>query len=163
MCSPKVMVDIVGTATRSRMMAGIRGKNTRPEIAVRRLLHGRGFRFRLHEKSLPGKPDIVLPKWKVVIFVNGCFWHQHLGCRFATSPATNAKRWQHKFEQNIARDRRNVSEILALGWRVIVLWECGLRSALGVGESLAWLDESIRSTDGPVFIEWPELGGVARE
>lgn len=149
------MVDIVDRATRSRMMAGIKGKNTRPEIFARRFLHGRGLRFRLHDKSLPGRPDIVLRKWKVAIFVHGCFWHQHPGCPFATRPASNVERWQHKFEQNSARDRRSVSEILALGWRVIVLWECGLKSALAGKESLAWLDESIRSVDGPLLVEWP--------
>ncbi len=154
------MVDVVNRETRSRMMAGIGSKNTLPEIVVRRFLHRRGFRFRLHARTLPGSPDIVLRKWKVAIFVHGCFWHQHSGCRFATQPASNAERWQRKFEQNLARDRRNVSEILALGWRVVVLWECGLKSVLGDEEGLTWLEESIRSANGPILVEWPKASDV---
>ena len=149
------MADIVDRATRSRMMAGIKGKNTLPEIIVRRFLHARGFRYRLHARYLPGSPDIVLPKWKVAIFVHGCFWHRHSGCRFATVPASNEESWQHKFAQNVSRDRRNISEILSLGWTVIVLWECGLKSVEAGEESLTWLAGTIRSANGHRFIEWP--------
>lgn len=115
------MVDVVDQATRSRMMAGIRGKNTRPEMLVRHFLHSHGFRYRLHAASLPGRPDIVLPKWRTAIFVHGCFWHRHRGCRLTTIPASNAERWQEKFDENITRDRRDTSALVSAAWTVIVL------------------------------------------
>ena len=118
------MVDIVDKATRSRMMAGIGGKNTRPEMAVRKHLFAAGFRYRLHRRDLPGRPDIVLPKYKTVIFVHGCFWHRHKGCRFAAVPATNAQFWQEKLDGNVARDRRSARALRAAGWRVLRVWEC---------------------------------------
>lgn len=118
------MPDVVDKATRSRMMSGIRGKDTQPELAVRRFLHRRGFRYRLHDRRLPGRPDMVLPRYRVVVFVHGCFWHQHPGCRFATTPDTNASFWQHKLSGNQMRDARKSEELQALGWRVITVWEC---------------------------------------
>lgn len=118
------MADIVDKATRSRMMSAIKGKDTKPEMMVRRFLHACGFRFRLHRKDLPGKPDIVLPKYKVVIFVHGCFWHRHKGCPKATTPATNVDRWKTKFDDNVARDARNQAALREAGWDVIVVWEC---------------------------------------
>ena len=118
------MVDIVDKATRSRMMAGIGGKNTRPEMVVRKHLFAAGFRYRLHRRDLPGRPDIVLPKHKTVIFVHGCFWHRHAGCRFAATPATNAQFWQEKLDGNVERDRRATRALLAAGWRVLRVWEC---------------------------------------
>lgn len=121
------MTDIVDPATRSRMMSGIRGKNTQPELRLRRLLHAEGFRFRLHDKRLPGKPDIVLPKWKVAIQVQGCFWHRHEGCRFATVPATRPEFWAEKFAANVERDRRNLQKLHEADWRTVVIWECCLR------------------------------------
>lgn len=118
------MADIVDRATRSRMMAGIGGKNTAPELAVRRFLQRAGFRFRLHRRDLPGRPDIVLAKYGAAVLVHGCFWHRHPSCRFATTPANNREFWQAKFAQNIARDRRNLRELRQLGWTPLVIWEC---------------------------------------
>ncbi|QNA87463.1 DNA mismatch endonuclease Vsr [Massilia sp. Dwa41.01b] len=120
-------MDVVDSATRSRMMAGIRSKDTKPEMTVRKYLHAQGFRFRLHTRDLPGSPDLVLPKYKVAIFVHGCFWHRHHGCRYATTPASNAGQWNEKFNSNIERDMRKQSALEAAGWRVLVVWECELR------------------------------------
>lgn len=105
-------------------MRAVRGRNTRPEIAVRRLLHRMGLRFRLHDNSMPGRPDIVLPRWRTVVFVHGCFWHRHAGCGKATNPEANRAFWMDKFNQNRARDRRNRRQLRRLGWNVIVVWEC---------------------------------------
>jgi len=105
-------------------MSGIRGKNTRPEIAVRRYLHAHGFRFRLHRKDLPGKPDVVLPKYRTAIFVHGCYWHRHDGCKYATTPSSNREFWQRKFRENVERDRRDQARLADAGWNVLVIWEC---------------------------------------
>lgn len=121
------MADVVDKKTRSRMMAGIRGKNTRPELAVRSAIHAAGFRFTLHNKKLPGSPDIVLPRYKTAIEVRGCFWHRHPGCRFATTPATNREFWQTKFRENVRRDARNQEALKSAGWRLLVVWECEAR------------------------------------
>jgi len=118
------LVDVVDKKTRSRMMSGIRGKNTRPEIAVRRYLHAHGFRFRLHRKDLPGKPDVVLPKYRTAIFVHGCYWHRHDGCKYATTPSSNREFWQRKFRENVERDRRDQARLADAGWNVLVIWEC---------------------------------------
>lgn len=120
------MADIVDRATRSRMMAGIGGKDTAPELTVRRFLHREGFRFRLHRRDLPGRPDVVLARYRVAILVHGCFWHRHSSCRYATTPSSNREFWQAKFAQNVARDRRNLRELRRLGWTPIVVWECSL-------------------------------------
>jgi DNA mismatch endonuclease (patch repair protein) len=120
-------MDVVDSATRSRMMSGIRSKDTKPEMTVRRYLHARGFRYRLHARDLPGSPDLVLPKYRVAILVHGCFWHRHPGCRFATTPASNIERWNAKFQTNIDRDARKLASLQEAGWRVIVVWECELR------------------------------------
>lgn len=122
-------MDIFSPEKRSSVMSKIKGRNTRPEIVVRKMLHRLGFRFRLHRHDLPGSPDITLPRWKVVIFVHGCFWHRHVGCRYATTPSNNAEFWQKKFECNIARDRLAEQQLESMGWRVLVVWECELRSA----------------------------------
>ncbi len=124
------MTDIVDPRTRSRMMAGIKGKNTRPELALRRAMHARGFRYRLHDKKLAGKPDLVLSKFRVAIFVHGCFWHRHEGCKYTTTPATRTEFWRAKFRENVARDQRNVDALLELDWRVAVVWECEIRTSL---------------------------------
>ena len=113
---------------RSRNMSAIKSKNTKPEIAVRRLLHSMGYRFRLHRKDLPGSPDIVLPKYKTVIFVHGCFWHRHENCKYATTPKTRPAFWESKFNENIRRDRTNQNNLIKLGWKVLVIWECDLKS-----------------------------------
>jgi DNA mismatch endonuclease (patch repair protein) len=110
------------------MMAGIRGADTLPEMIVRRFLHSKGFRYRLHVRSLPGSPDLVLPKYRLVIFVHGCFWHRHAGCPFATIPDKNHEDWEKKFNQNVNRDNRTLTLLSEKGWRVIVIWECGLRN-----------------------------------
>lgn len=121
------MVDIVDTESRSRMMAGIKGKNTKPELALRRALHTRGFRYRLHSKTVHGKPDLVLPKHHAVIFVHGCFWHRHDGCRYSTTPSTRPEFWQAKFDANVARDSSVRTTLLDDGWRVGTVWACALR------------------------------------
>ena len=105
-------------------MSRIRGKDTKPELRVRSQLHRMGYRFRLHRKDLPGRPDIVLPKYDTVIFVHGCFWHRHKGCRFAYTPKTRVAFWETKFEQNVRRDRRNDAALRKRGWRIIRIWEC---------------------------------------
>lgn len=105
-------------------MSGIKGRNTRPELVVRSYLHRAGFRYSLHRRDLPGKPDIVLPRWRAVIFVHGCFWHQHEGCRFAYMPKANARFWRKKLQGNSDRDRRHTTQLRRNGWRVFSVWEC---------------------------------------
>ncbi len=144
-------MDIVSREVRSRMMSRIRGKHTQPEMKVRRLLHAQGFRYRLHVRQLAGSPDIVLPRYRVCIFVHGCFWHRHEGCRYSTVPATRPEFWQQKFHQNEARDARSRKQLLKDGWRVIELWECGLRAP---APDLRWLYEFISGSEIP-FIAWP--------
>ena len=112
---------------RSRNMSAIKSKNTKPEIAVRKLLHSMGYRFRLHRKDLPGSPDIVLPKYKTVIFVHGCFWHRHNNCKYATTPKTRKEFWENKFEENVKRDNLNQANLTLKGWKIIILWECQLK------------------------------------
>lgn len=120
------MTDIVTPGKRKQMMSGIRGKNTKPEMLVRRLLHHSGFRFRLHVKDLPGKPDLVLPKYKAVILINGCFWHGH-DCHLFTMPKTRRDFWQKKISGNRDRDLNNIEKLNHAGWRVLVVWECFLK------------------------------------
>lgn len=122
------MTDIVSPDVRHRMMAGIRSGSTKPEMTVRKWLHARGFRFRLHRKDLPGTPDIVLPRYKIAIFVHGCFWHHHEGCRLVYVPATRTDWWMKKFQKNIERDARTETQMVALGWKVIKVWECQVRN-----------------------------------
>lgn len=121
------MTDRISEARRSWNMSRIRGKDTKPEIAVRSMLHRLGYRFRLHRNDLPGRPDIVLPSRKTVILVHGCYWHRHPGCRYAYSPKSRIDFWEKKFSENIARDRRNMDELQSIGWRALVVWECELR------------------------------------
>lgn len=125
-------------------MSRIRGKDTRPEILVRKGLHSRGFRFRLQDRHLPGRPDIVLPKWGVAVMVNGCFWHGHEGCRFATKPKSNADFWKAKIARNRHRDEVTTAHLEALGWYVVTVWECELRGADAVRVRLDALAEEIR-------------------
>lgn len=120
-------MDHLSTEARSENMRRILSRNTEPEKAVRRLLHGLGFRFRLHQQDLPGCPDIVLPKWGTVIFVHGCFWHMHPGCKRARVPRSAGPYWIEKLERNIRRDKHVCSELKRLGWKVLIVWECELR------------------------------------
>lgn len=124
------MVDVVSPYIRSRMMSGIRGKDSKSEILVRRLLFSAGYRFRLHRRDLPGTPDIVMPSRKVAVFVHGCFWHLHQGCRYDKMPATRADFWKAKLETNVARDRQAIMNLQAFGWRVLCVWECATRDAV---------------------------------
>jgi DNA mismatch endonuclease (patch repair protein) len=119
-------MDIVDRVTRSRMMAGIRGKDTKPELIVRSFLHHAGLRYRLHAK-LPGKPDLILPKYQTAVFVHGCFWHRHEGCRYATTPSSNSVFWKEKLVGNVNRDARVKQQLKKLGWRVLVIWSCQLK------------------------------------
>ncbi len=117
-------VDRLTPGERSKLMSRVRAVNTKPELAVRRLLYALGFRFRLHRSDLPGCPDIVLPGRRKVIFVHGCFWHRHPRCRRATMPKTRPDFWAHKFKQNRERDKRQQRELRRMGWDVLVVWEC---------------------------------------
>ena len=118
------------------MMAGIRGRNTEPELLVRRLAHKLGFRFRLHRKDLPGSPDLVFSRHRVAVFVHGCFWHRHRGCRYAYTPKSRVVFWKGKFAQNTARDRRAEEALRNLGWRVLVIWECETKCEQSVRQHL---------------------------
>lgn len=125
-------MDIVDPKIRSRMMSGIRSRNTKPEILLRKALHAMGYRYRLNVRLLPGSPDIVLPKWRVVIFVHGCFWHRHPDCKKATTPATNTDFWTKKFAANTKRDKTAIKELHNLGWRTAIVWECAIGSKIDV-------------------------------
>ncbi len=121
------MTDIVDKATRSRMMAGIRGENTQPELIVRKYLFNKGFRYRLHNKRLTGKPDLVLPKYRSVVFIHGCFWHRHPGCKYAYTPKSNRVFWKKKLVSNVLRDKEVRKRLRKEGWCVHVIWECQFR------------------------------------
>jgi len=140
------VTDIVDKQTRSRMMGGIKGKDTKPELVLRRALHARGFRYRLHSKNVPGRPDLVFQKHHAIIFVHGCFWHRHEGCRYTTIPSTRPEFWQTKFDANVARDTSVHDQLLDAGWRVATVWECALRrpeeTALAANLLAAWLRSS---------------------
>ena len=137
------MADIVDPKTRSRMMSRIKGRDTKPEMLVRSALHQRGFRFRLHCRDLPGRPDLVLPKYSTALFVNGCFWHYHQ-CRLSQLPKSNRSFWEAKLTANRQRDERNLAALKECGWYVAVVWECGLR------------DQEPRKIDGSMdkLCEW---------
>lgn len=120
--------DVHDPETRSYNMSRIRGKNTKPEVKLRSLLHRAGFRFRIHDSRLPGKPDIVLPKYRSVVFVNGCFWHRHEGCKYCTNPSTRKDFWDKKFSDTVQRDRVVKKQLEEAGWDVFVVWECELKN-----------------------------------
>ena len=124
------MTDTLTPEERSKRMSRIRSRDTKPELALRSALHRLGFRFRVNVRDLPGKPDIVLPKYRTVIFVHGCFWHRHEGCKIASTPKSNTAFWKEKFERNVARDRSAATKLAELGWKVIVAWECELKTKL---------------------------------
>lgn len=141
------MADVVPPEVRSRMMSGIRGKDTKPEWVVRRALHARGFRYRLHARDLPGHPDIVLPKHRAVVFVNGCFWHGH-DCPLFRWPKTRPEFWQSKINRNRANDDKHLAMLQSLGWRVAIVWECALRNRVDVGTVLAeWIGSGAGARD----------------
>jgi DNA mismatch endonuclease (patch repair protein) len=117
-------MDIVSREARSRMMGRIRGKDTKPELVIRTVAHSLGYRFRLHRKDLPGSPDLVFPSRSTVIFVHGCYWHRHPGCRYCYVPKSNIEFWEQKFRNNVARDERVRTELEQRGWRVVIIWEC---------------------------------------
>lgn len=129
-------MDRLSPAARSENMSRVKGKNTGPEVAVRRALHAMGHRFRIHRRDLPGCPDIVLPKHRTVILVHGCFWHRHEGCSRSTMPAARREFWEAKFTRTVARDGEHTAALEALGWRVVVLWECDIRRPQELQERL---------------------------
>lgn len=132
---------------RSRCMAAIKGKDTKPEMIVRKYLFSRGLRFRIQVRKLSGTPDIVLPKYKTVIFVNGCFWHGHEGCKYFRLPKSNIEFWKEKIERNIERDRESMQALLVLGWKVIRVWECELRNKANREDTLNKIYNSITTSD----------------
>jgi len=123
------MADTLTADRRSWNMSRIRGRDTDPELSLRSLLHRAGYRFRLHSRTLPGRPDIVLRRYRTAIFVNGCFWHRHTGCKYATTPSTRREFWVEKLSENVRRDQRNHQALVRLGWKVIVVWECELTAS----------------------------------
>ena len=139
------MADKHSKETRSYNMSMIKGKNTKPEMLVRRYLHARGFRYRLHTKNLPGKPDIVLPKYKTAIFVHGCFWHGHEGCKYFVTPKTNTDFWLNKINGNITNDNKVLVALKKEGWKIIVVWECELKKEI-IDKTLTALVNTIMQT-----------------
>lgn len=127
------MVDTVTPEVRSRMMAAVKSRNTSTETSIRKALHALGFRYRVHKRIGKSRPDILLNKYSAAIFVHGCFWHGHSGCRYARMPKSNVEFWETKIERNVARDARNEDEMAAMGWRIVLVWECAIRD-LGVTE-----------------------------
>ncbi|WP_392664832.1 very short patch repair endonuclease [Amaricoccus sp. B4] len=144
-------------------MSGIRGKDTRPELALRRALHARGFRFRLHSKKVRGRPDLVLPKYRAVVLVHGCFWHRHEGCRYSTTPATRSDFWQAKFAANVARDSAVRGALLEEGWRVATIWECALRKPEQVSVATDRLTEWLAAVGDALELGEIEASAHARE
>ena len=145
------MTDIVDKKTRSRMMAKIRGKDTKPEMLVRRFLYSQGIGYRLHDRNLPGSPDLVLSRHHLVIFVHGCFWHRHQNCEFCYVPKSNTDKWLTKFDTNIQRDQKQIDQLISIGWRVLVLWECGLKLPR---PDLLWIPDFIKYRTYE-YLEWP--------
>ncbi|MEA5162468.1 DNA mismatch endonuclease Vsr [Cereibacter johrii] len=156
------MTDIVDSRTRSRMMSGIRGKNTKPELVLRRSLHAAGYRFRLHAKGVPGKPDIVMPKYRAVILVHGCFWHRHEGCRYSTLPSTRPEFWMAKFKANVARDEVVRAAVLEAGWRVATVWECALRTGAGVAATRERIEAWLHGTGAELHLGEADHVATAR-
>lgn len=142
------MADVVSPAKRSQMMSGIKGKNSLPEMLVRKALFAMGHRFRLHRRDLPGTPDIAMPGCKIAIFVHGCFWHAHQGCKYAKTPSTRTEFWTAKLQANVERDRRVIDRLVEMDWRVLNVWECSTRdpgAAACLPEALRdWIDSDAR-------------------
>ena len=143
------MKDKLTPARRSWNMSRIRGKNTQPELMVRSILHRMGYRFRINRKDLPGKPDIVFPRYKTVLFVHGCYWHRHIGCKNCTTPTKNTTFWNNKFAGTVARDRRNQRDLKELGWIVGVVWECQIRKDPILAVTNALIETGIMDEDTP--------------
>lgn len=149
------------------MMANIRGKDTKPELLLRKAMHARGFRFRLHDQRLPGSPDLVFPRYGAVVFVHGCFWHRHEGCRFATTPATRPDFWAEKFQANVARDRKYEAALLAANWRIAIVWECDIKGSLDnmADELASWLkteQSTIMGSDAKKKSAWEMRNAFCR-
>ena len=142
------MTDTVSDAKRSEIMSRIRDRDTKPELVVRRIAHRLGFRFRLHCKDLPGRPDLVFPKYRAVVLVHGCFWHRHPGCRYASSPKTRVDFWHSKFENNVARDRRDETALRDRGWRVLVIWGCETKDHDALAARLLAYLPLVQASDG---------------
>jgi DNA mismatch endonuclease, patch repair protein len=141
-------MDRISKEHRSWNMSRIRSKNTAPEMIVRSLLHRLGYRFRIHRRDLPGRPDIVLPKLRVALFVHGCYWHRHKGCRLAYTPKSRTEFWQHKFEENVERDKRSIGALRELGWHVLVIWECQISNEEWLADRIGrFLERSERQGD----------------
>lgn len=151
------MADIVSPEIRSRMMSRIRGKNTKPEQVIRRGLFSRGFRFRLHDPKLPGKPDLVFPKYRTVVFINGCFWHGH-GCHLFRMPSTNRQFWETKIQRNRENDTRNIVVLSAAGWKVMTVWECAIRgkSDAAISELLDFVADRLKKPRSEDPIDIPD-------
>lgn len=145
------MSDVMTPEQRSRCMAAVKGKDTKPEMIVRKYLFSRGLRFRVQVRKLPGTPDIVLPKYKTAIFVNGCFWHGHEGCKYFRLPKSNVEFWKEKIERNIERDRESMQALLDLGWKIIRVWECELRNKANREDTLNKIYKSITSPNGSSY------------
>lgn len=145
------MADVMTSEQRSRCMAAVKGKDTKPEMIVRKYLFSRGLRFRVQVRKLPGTPDIVLPKYKTVNFVNGCFWHGHEGCKYFRLPKSNIEFWKEKIGRNIERDRESRQALLDLGWKVIRVWECELRNKANREDTLNKIYKSITSSESTSY------------
>ncbi|NHA14141.1 very short patch repair endonuclease [Thioalkalivibrio sp. XN279] len=148
------MTDVFTTKKRSEVMSLIRAKNTKPEKIVRSYLHRAGFRFRLHNKKLPGTPDLWLPKFNAAVFVNGCYWHRHRGCKLAYTPKQNRSFWEAKFSANVLRDEQNKSALLDRGIRILIIWECALRTLGDCEKNLPKVEDCLLSKS--VLMEIPE-------
>lgn len=153
------MTDVMTPEQRSRCMAAVKGKDTKPEMIVRKYLFSRGLRYRVQVRKLPGSPDIVLPKYKTVIFVNGCFWHGHEGCRYFRLPKSNVEFWERKISHNKARDISNTAVLNIMGWRVIRVWECDIRTVAGREAFLKGLYETIVNPIKP-YADNPEIAAM---
>lgn len=141
------MADVMTPEQRSRCMAAIKGKDTKPELIVRKYLFSRGLRYRVNNRKLPGSPDIVLKKYKTVVFIDGCFWHGHEGCKYYRLPKTNVDFWRHKIAMNIARDYANSVDLRLAGWKVIRVWECDIKTKAKRDETLECLYQEIVDTE----------------
>ena len=144
------MADVFNPQKRSEVMSRIRGKDTKPEIVVRKYLFGKGFRYRKNVSTLFGKPDIVLPKYKTVIFIHGCFWHMHKSCKYFKMPSTHIEWWRIKLTKTVEIDKRNILQLEKMGWRVIVVWECELNTKIKCNKRLPLLVQELKRTNDPI-------------